>query len=84
MVFNIENMFHLSLLEKKPLAVIITIFYTIPFALAQSFQSQQWPIGTLASASTIHAPLTGAVPGVPGQFTADKAIDNDATTFWNE
>lgn len=75
-------MFYLSP-PPKSLDVII-IFFTIFSAIAQSSQpQQQWPANTLASASTTHPPLTGGVY-VAGQFTPDKAIDNDATTFWNE
>lgn len=81
-VINIENMFYLSP-PPKPLDVII-IFCTIFFAIVQSSQpEQQWPANTLASASTTHPPNNDVVY-VAGKFTTDKAIDNNAATYWNE
>ena len=69
-------MFH-SLLQLKPFGVII-IFYTISSAIAQI---QQWPANTVATGSSVHPPSSG---GTVGQFAADKAIDNEATTYWSE
>lgn len=67
-------MFHSSL----RLEAVVSFFYTLSSAIGQS---QEWPVGTLATASTTHPPLAGAAEG---QFTPDNAIDNDATTKWNE
>lgn len=79
-LFNIENMFHSSLHLEKFVPIF---FYTLSSAIAQSSQSKQWPLGTTVSASSTHADLTGN-SFVAGQFTADKAIDNDADSTWAE
>lgn len=67
-------MFHSSL-QREPFGVII-IFYMISSAVAQI---QQWPANTLATANTYHPPLSGGATR-----TADKAIDNNAATYWSE
>lgn len=67
-------MFHSSL----RLEAVVVFFYTLSSAIGQS---QEWPAGTLATASTTHPPLAGAAEG---QFKPNNAIDNDATTKWNE
>lgn len=73
-------MFHSSLrLEVVVFNIIIIVFfYNLSSAIAQS---QEWPSGTLATASTTHAPNDAAVVG---EFTPGKAIDKDAMTKWNE
>lgn len=56
-------------------AVVFFFFYTLSSAIDQS---QVWPNGTEATASSTHP------NNEDGQFIPDKAIDNDATTKWNE
>lgn len=53
----------------------ILFFYTL---FSVYVQSQEWPVGTLATASSTH-------PSIEKEsFLPGNAIDNDATTKWNE
>lgn len=53
----------------------IFFFYTL---FSVYVQSQEWPVGTFATASNTHPPLDGQVEGQ--SFSPGNAIDNDATT----
>lgn len=70
-----ENMFHSSHHFKN---LVLIFFYRISSAIAQSSQPQDWPRGTLVTASTTHPQLNGRV------FAPDKAIDKDVGSYWNE
>ena len=61
------------------LGAVVFFFKTLSSSAID--QSPEWPAGTRATASSTHPPLNGQAEG---QFTPDKAIDNDATTKWNE
>lgn len=54
----------IEMLHSLHLEVLIIILYTLPSAIAQS-QSQRWPLGTLASASSVHPSILPGGERVP-------------------
>lgn len=54
----------IEMLHSVHLEVLIIILYTLPSPIAQS-QSQRWPLGTLASASSVYPSILPGGEGVP-------------------